>query len=217
MRDEIANMLVQTGCYVNAKNTGSKIIKIPNGDKLIAYLSCRLIISNVEIREKIEKELSKRVEETFSDDITIVGMATAGITWAHAIASKLRLPLLYVRGNEKSYGLKGLIEGNLKFANKKVIIVDDILNTGDTISKAKNVLKKYGMEVVGVVCIATLKDRTVLELKSNRIKVIDLTNYRNILDSAIKNKVLNKEEYNYMKKIYEGDTNNEKSYNSNNK
>lgn len=205
MRDEIANMLVQAGGYVNARNTDSETIKLPNGDKLKAYLSCRLIISNVEIREKIEEELSKQVKEMFPDNITIVGMATAGITWAHAIASKLKLPLLYIRSNEKSYGLKGLIEGNLKFANKKVIIVDDILNTGDTINKAQETLKKYELETVGVVCIATLKDKTVNVLNSKGIKVIDLTNYRNILNSAIKNDVLNDEEYEYMKKIYEGD------------
>ena len=128
--DDIAELLVRSGCYVNANKTNDKLIKAPNGDIIPAYLSCRLAISDVKTRELLERGLIGRVKQEFKDDVTIAGMATAGIPWAHSIAQKLELPMLYVRSSEKAYGLKGLIEGNLKYASKKAIIVDDVLYTG---------------------------------------------------------------------------------------
>lgn len=202
MEDNIAENLVKTGCYVNASKTNEKSIETPNGDKVVAYLSCRLAISNVKNREKIENNLVEIVKGKFSKDITIVGMATAGIPWAHAIAKELHLPFLYIRSSEKSYGLKGLIEGDMKYASKKAIIVDDVLYTGNTVNKARKVLQQNNIETVGVACIATLKDKIVEELEQDNIKVMNLTNYRNILKIALKNNVLSKAEYDIMLKIY---------------
>ena len=130
-------------------------------------------------------------------------MATAGITWAHAIASKFKLPLLYIRSSEKGYGLKGLIEGDINKAFKKAIIVDDVLYTGETISKAQEILKGTDIRVVGVACIATLNDKSEKKLNELNIRVISLTNYKNILKKAKDKELLNDKEYIIMKNIYE--------------
>ena len=193
--DDIAELLVRSGCYVNANKTNDKLIKAPNGDIIPAYLSCRLAISDVKTRELLERGLIGRVKQEFKDDVTIAGMATAGIPWAHSIAQKLELPMLYVRSSEKAYGLKGLIEGNLKYASKKAIIVDDVLYTGDTVKKAQEVLKQNGIETVGVACIATLRDKIVNDLTKNNIKVINLTHYTNLLEAAKRNHILDEKEY----------------------
>lgn len=203
MEDEIARMLIESGCYINTHHNKDEVIKLPDGNIVLAYLSCRLAISDVKIREKIEKELTNKVKKEFEEDITVAGMATAGISWAHSIAQRLQLPMLYIRSSEKSYGLKGLIEGNIKYATNKVVAVDDILNTGSTIYKAKEELKKHNMDLVGVACIATLKDRTISDLEKENVKVIRLTDYRNIINMALKFNVLNDIEYDIMKKFYE--------------
>ena len=203
-KKEIAKLLVKTGSYVNANTTNEKQIKTPNGDIVPAYLSCRLIISDVNARELLEEQLVQKVSKEFKDNnLTIVGMATAGITWAHAIANKLKLPLLYIRSKEKEYGLKGLIEGNIKNATKNAIIVDDVLYTGNTINSAKKVLEETGINTVGVVCIATLRYNIVKELTEKNVKVLNLTNYTQLIDVALESGVLNQEEYYIMKNIYE--------------
>ena len=203
MEDKIAQMLIKSGCYVNSKDIKEDIIKTPNGDSVSAYLSCRLAISDVKVRNEIENELAKTIKEKFSEKVTIVGMATAGITWAYAIAQKLELPLLYIRSSEKSYGLKGLIEGNLKYISKKAIIVDDILYTGNTIQRGIEILNKNGIETVGVACIATLGDKVEENLLNDNINIVSLTNYKSILNSALKEKIINEKEYESMKLIYE--------------
>ena len=203
MEDKIAQMLIKSGCYVNSKDIKEDIIKTPNGDSVSAYLSCRLAISDVKVRNEIENELAKTIKEKFSEKVTIVGMATAGITWAHAIAQKLELPLLYIRSSEKSYGLKGLIEGNLKYISKKAIIVDDVLYKGNTIQRGIEILNKNGIETVGVACIATLGDKVEENLLNDNINIVSLTNYKSILNSALEEKIINEKEYESMKLIYE--------------
>lgn len=203
MKDNIAKMLVESGCYVNSKKTSESMIKTSNGDSVNAYLSCRLAISNVNLRNAIEEELAKLVQENYNNEITIVGMATAGITWAHAIAKNLGLPMLYIRSSEKTYGLKGMIEGNLKFASKKALIVDDVLYTGSTMNKGKQILENVGIKTVGVSCIATLGENITKKLKLNNINLLSLTNYKEILLEALKNNTIDEQEYENLKKIYE--------------
>ena len=204
MKDKIAEILIKSGCYVNSKKTNDNLIKTPNGDKVNAYLSCRLVISNAKAREEIEKGLTKLVEEKFDSNITIVGMATAGITWAHAIAKSLKLPMLYIRSSEKTYGLKGLIEGNLKYASRNAIIVDDVLYTGNTINRGIEILRDVGINTVGVACIATLGKKVAENLEDKNIEVANLTNYKNILKEALDNNIVDEKEYENLKKIYEG-------------
>lgn len=203
IEDYVAELLVRSGCYVNANKIGDKSIKTPNGDNVSAYLSCRLAISDVKTRDILEKGLTGKVKQQFKENITIAGMATAGITWAHAIAKNNKLPMIYIRSNEKDYGLKGFIEGNLENTFNKAVIVDDVLYTGNTVRKAQEILKENGIETVGVACIAVLRDKIVNELKSQNISVISLTHYRNLLESARRNNVLSDREYILMKNIYE--------------
>ena len=204
MKDKVEEILIKSGCYVNSKKTDDDMIETPNGDKVNAYLSCRLVISNAKAREEIEKRLSKLVEEKFDSNITIVGMATAGITWAHAIAKSLELPMLYIRSSEKTYGLKGLIEGNLKYASRNAIIVDDVLYTGNTINRGIEILRDVGINTVGVSCIATLGKKVEENFENKDIEVASLTNYKNILKEALDNNVVDEKEYENLKKIYEG-------------
>ena len=206
-----ADILVKSGCYVNANNTQNNKIITSNGDIVMAYLSCRLAISNVKVREYLEEQLVKSVKNNFNEkDLTIVGTATAGITWAHSIAQSLKLPLLYTRSRVKDYGLNSLIEGNLDNAYKKAIIVDDVLYTGNTINYTISTLKNAGINTIGVVCIATLRDNIVEDLKSNDIKVLNLTDYKNLLDSALENEILNKQEFLFMQRLYKNKTKEER-------
>ena len=57
---KIAEHLVKTGCYI--RTVDSKF-DTTHGDQVLAYLCCRLAISNVEVREKI-------IEETYNAGIT---------------------------------------------------------------------------------------------------------------------------------------------------
>lgn len=202
---EIAKLLIKSNCYVNTDKSGQNVIKTPNGDIVPAYLSCRLAISQPDVREKLEILMTEMIKENFVtyENLTIIGMATAGITWAHSIAQRLKLPLLYIRSKEKDYGLKGLIEGGPENATTRAIIVDDVLYTGNTIEKAKSVLKDTNIKIEGVACIANLRDKIINKLEKESIKVMSLTSYNEIIQIALESNILDQNEYKSMKDIYE--------------
>ncbi len=187
---EIAKELIKTGCYIKT----DKEFKTTYGGQVIAYLCCRLAISNVEVRKKVINELTKEIYESYGDKITIAGMATAGIPWATGVAEKLNSPLLYLRSTPKEYGLKNLVEGNLKYATKRVVVMDDVLYTGQTAQIGINALQEKGLDVVGISTIAKLSDNTEKKFIKNDIDVKYLTDYEEILDVALDNKILNETE-----------------------
>lgn len=195
---DIAEKLVKTGCYIKTDDK----FKTTYGDQVLAYLCCRLAISNVEVRQKFINELAKDIHEMYGDKITIAGMATAGIPWATGVAEKLNSPLLYLRSAPKEYGLKNLIEGNLKYATDRIVVMDDVLYTGQTAQIGIDALKEKDLDVVGISTLAKLSDHAEKKFKNNNIDVRYLTDYEEILDVALDNKILNEEEKVRMLKFY---------------
>lgn len=200
--EDIAKLLIKSGCYI--KNNSIDKISTTYGDQVLAYLCCRLAISNVDVRQKIINKLAQLIYSNYGDEITIAGMATAGIPWATGVAEKLNSPLLYLRSAPKEYGLKNLVEGNLKYVTDKIIVIDDVLYTGQTVQIGINALKEKGLDVVGVSTLAKLSDKAEKKFIEKNIDVNYLTNYEEILNIALKENVLNQDEKVKMLKFYKG-------------
>lgn len=65
-------------------------------------------------------------------------------------------PLLgfIIRKEPKKHGLSKMIEGDKNLKNiKKVVIIEDVVTTGDSSYKAYNVAQSSGFEVLGIVAI----------------------------------------------------------------
>lgn len=58
-------------------------------------------------------------------------------------------------------------------------------------------------QIEGVACIANLRDKIVNKLEKENIKVMSLTSHNEIIKSALENNILDKNEYEIMKDIYE--------------
>ena len=202
--DRIANLLVSTGCYVHKSQTG-KLIKVPTGEEVLAYLSCRKLISMVDEREEVEESLIQSVRDSFDvEKLSVAGIATAGIPWGYAIAANTRRPFAYVRSNVKGYGIGGLVEGNIPDLTDEAILVDDVVYSGESVIASQKALESQNIKTVGVVCIATLGTTMVSTLSNQGVKLVSLTNYNNLLDAASEKQVLNHQEVRVMRKIYEG-------------
>lgn len=203
---EVADLLIDYNCYINYGKKENKKIETTNGDSVPAYLSCRALISQNDSRKTVENLLVDKMKEVKGEEIVVVGLATAGITWAHSIASKLDLPMLYVRSKKKEYGLGGSIEGGVdNIHNKKAFIVDDVLYSGESFYKAKQELESLNIDTIGVLSICALKDKVVKKLESENLKVFYLTDGNTLLERAKEKNILNNEEVKAMKKFYEGE------------
>ena len=83
----------------------------------------------------------------------IAGVATGGIASA-LVAQELGLPFIYVRSKAKAHGLGNAIEGDLSVLSN-VVVIEDLISTGQSSLKAVDALREAGVEVKGLIAIFT--------------------------------------------------------------
>ena len=123
-----------------------------SGWKSPIYCDNRKALSFPYTRDFIKSEMSSVVFEEFAQAEMLAGVATAGIAWGAMVADQLKLPYIYVRPKPKEHGLANQIEGYYE-KGVKVVVVEDLISTGKSSLEVVEVLKKAGVEVIGMVSI----------------------------------------------------------------
>jgi orotate phosphoribosyltransferase len=125
-----------------------------SGLKSPIYCDNRKSLSYHEIRTFIKNELANIVVNTFGKPDIIAGVATGAIAQGALVAEALGLPFVYVRSEEKKHGLANLIEGVVE-AGKTVVVIEDLISTGQSSLKAVEALRDAGCIVKGMAAIFT--------------------------------------------------------------
>jgi orotate phosphoribosyltransferase len=123
-----------------------------SGWKSPIYCDNRKLLSFPYIRDYIKSEMCNVIFEQYADADLIAGVATAGIAWGAMAADQLKLPFMYVRPKPKEHGLGNQIEGAYE-SGQKTVVVEDLISTGKSSLQVVEVLRKAGLEVVGMVSI----------------------------------------------------------------
>ena len=169
-----------------------------SGIKSPIYCDNRLTLSYPYFRSVITEgliDLSSRMQP-FE---LVAGVATAGIPHGMLLADRLGLPFIYVRGRPKGHGRQNQIEG-VSPSGKDVLVVEDLISTGQSSMQAIEALQNAGSTVVGLVAIFTYCfDRATELFNIHQIPVETLTRYTELLEIALENKFIGKEEYNLLK------------------
>ena len=157
-----------------------------SGWKSPIYCDNRKVLSFPHVREFIKSEMCNVIFEQFPDAELLAGVATAGIAWGAMAADQLKLPYVYVRPKPKEHGLGNQIEGSFE-AGQKVVVIEDLISTGKSSLEVVEVLRKAGVEVIGMVSIFTYGfDVAVENFKQEDCAYITLTDYDHLLDQALK-------------------------------
>ena len=121
---------------------------LTSGLKSPVYIDCRKLISYPKARSILINFLSDIVVNKIGLEKveSLVGGETAGIPFASFLASKLELPMHYVRKKPKGFGVNNYIEGN-NIKGKKVILVEDLTTDGGSKIKFCNSIRKAGATV----------------------------------------------------------------------
>ncbi len=155
-----------------------------SGWKSPIYCDNRKVLSYPYIRDFIKSELCNVIFEQFPEADVIAGVATAGIAWGAMAADQLKLPFIYVRPKPKEHGLGNQIEGFLE-ADKKVIVVEDLISTGKSSLQVVDVLRKAGADVKGMVSIFNYGFDVANEaFKVAKVPFESLTNYASLIELA---------------------------------
>src|SRR3989338_9053529 len=132
---------------------------------LIIYNDTDMIKLTWEDIERTTDELVEKIKAVGFKPDYIIGLATGGLIPLYFLASKLEnnRNILTISVNSYEKDKKGDLKisylPKIDLSNKKILLVDDIAGTGDTLKEISNVLvNKYKVRKLKTVTIVALKD-----------------------------------------------------------
>jgi orotate phosphoribosyltransferase len=165
-----------------------------SGWKSPIYCDNRITLSHPAIRTYIRQELSSMIQEEFGSVAVIAGVATAGIPQGVLVAQELGLPFIYVRAKTKEHGRGNLIEGEFS-PGQRVVVVEDLISTGNSSLQAIQALREAGCEVAGLVAIFNYGFDTADEnFKKAKCRFLTLSNYNALITYAAERSFISPED-----------------------
>ena len=125
-----------------------------SGRKSPIYCDNRKVLSHPAVRTFVRQLTVEAVEKEYGKVDAIAGVATGGIALGALVAQELGLPFIYVRSKAKAHGLGNAIEGDLSVLSN-VVVIEDLISTGQSSLKAVDALREAGVEVKGLIAIFT--------------------------------------------------------------
>ena len=131
---------------------------LSSGKKASYYLDCRLTTLHPRGALLIARLLLRKIADLKLQADAIGGMTLGAdpIAAAVAVVSEIEgrpLPAFIVRKEAKGHGMQRFIEGWDGASGSKVIIVDDVCTTGDSILKACEKVEQAGYKVAATLCV----------------------------------------------------------------
>lgn len=158
------------------------------------YTDNRILMSYPKERNMIVDSFLKIIKKNNLKPDVIAGIATSGIPWAAWIADKLNLPMIYIRKKQKGHGRENLIEGKLN-KGEKVIIVEDLISTGGSSINGAGAVRESGCKAECCLAIFTYElEEAKQNFEKEDIELLTLTNFTTLVNVAVKEKYLSKEE-----------------------
>lgn len=190
--EKTAELLLQINAIkLNPKNPFSWA----SGWKSPIYCDNRLILSFPAIRNFIRDEFSKNIEQEFGKPDAIAGVATGAIGIGILVAEKMGLPFVYVRPEPKKHGRQNQVEGFLQ-KGQNVVVVEDLISTGNSSLLAVEALKQAGANIKGMVAIFNYGFAVADEnFSKTAITLKTLSNYENLLQLAVHKNYITENEH----------------------
>ena len=165
-----------------------------SGLKSPIYCDNRKTLSFPEVRTFIRDGLVEMIKEKYPQVEVIAGVATGAIAQGALVAEALGLPFVYVRSEEKKHGLTNIVEGVVE-AGQKVVVVEDLVSTGQSSLKAANALIDMGCNVLGMVAIFTYNLPIAKQrFDEAKLSLHTLTNYPTLIEEAVAEGYVKKDE-----------------------
>jgi orotate phosphoribosyltransferase len=165
-----------------------------SGWKSPIYCDNRITLSFPVIRNYIRDEFSKNIEKQFGKPDVIAGVATGAIGIGILVAESLGLPFVYVRPEAKKHGRLNQVEGFLQ-KGQNVVVVEDLISTGNSSLLAVEALRQAGANVKGMVAIFTYGFQIADEnFQKANVDLFTLSDYENLLTQAVAKRYIAEEE-----------------------
>lgn len=165
-----------------------------SGWKSPIYCDNRIILSYPTIRNFVREEIAKHLETIYGKPDIIAGVATGAIGIGTLVADYLGLPFIYVRPEAKSHGRQNQIEGLLE-PNQTVVVIEDLISTGQSSLNAVKALTAAGAKVKGMFAIFTYGfDIAEANFKKHGLELYTLGDYEHLIQQASESDYINEEQ-----------------------
>ncbi|MBO7456708.1 MAG: orotate phosphoribosyltransferase [Paludibacteraceae bacterium] len=169
-----------------------------SGIKSPIYCDNRLTLSDVAVREDIENGLVELIRTYYPEAEILMGTSTAGIAHAAITATKMNLPMGYVRSGAKDHGRQNQIEGKL-LPGQKVVVVEDLISTAGSCLEVVEVLRQAEAVVLGIVSIFTYGMKKGIDrLAVAKVENHSLSNLDVLAEVAVKEGYISDKEKNEL-------------------
>ncbi|NBJ43359.1 orotate phosphoribosyltransferase [Enterococcus hirae] len=170
-----------------------------SGLKSPIYCDNRITMSYPKVRKAIAQGLAEKIKQAFPDVEVIAGTATAGIPHAAWVAEILDLPMVYIRSKAKDHGKGNQIEGRI-FEGQKMVVIEDLISTGQSVLEATEAAKREGANVLGVAAIFTYELPAGEEnFAKAELPLFTLMNYSVLIETALAEKYIDEAELALLK------------------
>jgi len=158
------------------------------------YCDNRITLSYPPVRIFLKEEIAKITELEYGKPDVIAGVATGAIAIGILVAQELGVPFVYVRPEPKKHGRKNQIEGQLE-SGQNVVVIEDLISTGNSSLNAVAALKEAGAVVKGMVAIFSYGfDVAAENFKEKNVSLTTLSNYDNLLEQALDSNYISEKE-----------------------
>ena len=175
--------------------------KLSSGKESAYYIDLRVVPSFPHQFRKMIKKLQERVSETIGLDSfdIFASVPTSGLVIASALATETVKPLIYIRQKPKEYGTSSLIEGRAG-RGSKVVLVDDVGTTGQSLVKAVKALKEAGVSVEEAFVIVNRLEGARELLATEGVRLHEVTDVVEIARVLHEEKILDDETLDRIRK-----------------
>jgi uridine monophosphate synthetase len=188
----------------NALKIGDYILH--SGKKSPYYVDLRQTISDPISMDWISNSLARIVINEIGESKTdkILGVPTAGVPFATIISQKLAKPMLYYRRERKEHGVRKKIEGDMQ-RNERIVMVDDLITTGQSVIDAANAARDQGGVVHELVVLLDREQGGKENLRAQSIEPHVLFNISEAFEWLREVKLIDEEHYNVIMEYMEAE------------
>lgn len=156
--------------------------KLASGKKSPIYIDLRLLISRPSVLQMAAHAYTTLLESLEFD--LLGAIPYGGLPIGTAIALEMDKPLIFPRKAAKSYGTGRTIEGRWS-VGQKVVIIEDLVTTGESALGGVAILKAAGLQVSDIVVLLNRQqgaEKTINERGYNLHSVLNLDQMLVILE-----------------------------------
>lgn len=174
---EFASFLLKS----NALRFGT--FTLASGKPSAYYIDLRMLPSFPRHFRLTIDALKKTIVAKIGTDFdALVSVPTSGLVFGSALAYEMEKPFLYVRKESKGYGTSKLIEGHLA-SGSKVVIIDDVATTGNSVGHAVDVIRANGGIVEHVVALVNRMEGAEEHLRKLNIRLVAVASVNDIANA----------------------------------